>query len=274
MKLPKISIVIPSYNQAQYLGQTLSSITSQNYSNIEIIVMDGGSNDGSVNIILGYADKLSYWVSSPDNGQADAIYRGFERCTGEIIGWINSDDLLLPGCLQKVAHYFISNPDKECVVGGCVIIDSKDNIIKDRLGLPALNAGIYVTFNKLLYWGCGFNQPASFWRRDIFFEVGGFDSTLKYCFDYDMYFRLAKRKSFGLLNECIACFRIHGTSKTSTLQDIRSLENESLWKIYGRYDSTKLTQRVFYYYFNVLYIAKNKMYSILNIIGLYHITLT
>jgi len=234
--------------------------------------MDGGSNDGSVDIILAYADRLAYWVSAPDNGQADAIYRGFERCTGEIIGWVNSDDLLLPGCLYKVANYFISNPKKECVVGGCVIIDSKNNIIKDRLGLPVLNAGIKVTFDKLLYWGCGFNQPASFWRRDVFFEVGGFDTSLKFCFDYDMYFRLAKRKAFGLLIDCIACFRIHETSKTYTLQHIRLLENEALWQLYGRYNRNKYMRKYLYYYYNVFYLVKNKVFAVLNKIGLYPIT--
>lgn len=254
MKLPKISIVIPSYNQAQYLEQTLSSIVSQNYPDIEIIVMDGGSNDGSVDIISAYADKLTYWVSAPDKGQADAIYRGFERCTGEIIGWVNSDDLLLPGSLHKVAHYFISNPDKECVVGGCVIIDSEGKTIKDRLGLPVFNQGHRVTFNKLLYWGAGFNQPASFWKRKAFFAVGGFDTNLNYCFDYDMYFRLAQQKPFGFMNEPLSSFRIHGESKTTTMQAVRSMENEILFNKYGLYSSTVVNRKIKYIFYQLSYL--------------------
>lgn len=235
--LPKITIVTPSYNQARYLEVTIQSVLTQGYPNLEYIVMDGGSSDGSVEIIKKYSGQLTYWKTGPDNGQADAIYRGFELSTGQIIGWVNSDDILLPGSLINVAQYFKKHPDKECVVGGCLMIDSNSKIIMGQLGLPRCNLGTRVTYKKLLFHTTeGFNQPAAFWLRKSFFEVGGFDTQLKFCFDYDLFLRLAKRKPFGLLKEYLACFRVHPQSKTANLGSIMEAENEILKQRFGFYE--------------------------------------
>lgn len=235
-ELPKISIVTPSYNQASYLEDTLKSILNQNYPNLEYIVMDGGSTDGSVDIIKKYADRLTYWESAPDKGQADAIFRGFEHATGEILGWVNSDDLLLPGSLDKVGNWFRKHPEEEWVIGGSVLIDHYGKRIYARFGLPKADLGVKVTFKRLLLHNCGgFHQPASFWKRNVFFLGGGYDRSLRFCFDYDMYFLLAKRRNSGRIRSFLAAFRFHQDSKTSTLDNIFHKENEILWRKYGRY---------------------------------------
>lgn len=145
--LPKISIVTPSYNQAQFLEETILSVLKQDYPNLEYIIMDGGSTDGSVDIIRKYEDKLAYWVSKPDKGQADAIYRGFEKSTGEILGWINSDDYYLPGAFNAVGRFFQLKPTTKFLVGNVLIVDSKGKFIYHKYNFPA-------SFKKLLYGGC------------------------------------------------------------------------------------------------------------------------
>lgn len=236
--LPKISIVTPSYNQAQYLEATMRSILDQGYPDLEYIVMDGGSTDDSAEIIQKYSDRLTYWESAPDKGQADAIFRGFERATGEIFCYVNSDDLLLPGSLEMVGRWFREHPDEEWVVGGSILIDGLGKpIIRSRRGLPEADLGVKVTFKRLLLHNCGgFHQPASFWRRSAFEQAGGFDRTLRFCFDYDLFFRLARRRPSGRIRSFLAAFRYHPASKTSTLESVFREENETLWKRYGRYD--------------------------------------
>ena len=120
---PRISIVTPSYNQARFLEKTIRSVLDQEYPNLEYIVMDGGSDDGSVEILRRYSNRLTYWRSSRDDGQADAIKRGFTLATGDILGWVNSDDLLLPGSLEHVAHQFRQHRGADFLAGGFVPID-------------------------------------------------------------------------------------------------------------------------------------------------------
>ncbi len=248
--LPKITIVTPSYNQAAYLEATLQSVLSQDYPNLEYIVMDGGSTDGSFGIIDKYSSKLAYWESHPDNGQADAIYRGFERATGEIFGFVNSDDLLLPGALLKIGNWFLTHPFEEWVVGGSVIIDPKGDHFRGRLGNPCFNLGGRVTFEQLLFGGCGgFNQPASFWRRSVFFEIGGFDRRLRFCFDYDLFFGLSRRRPSGNIREFIAAFRLHPESKTTNLYELKLKEDEFLCEKYGKYNCNKIVRCIKTFWF-------------------------
>ena len=242
--LPKITIITPSYNQGEFIEKTIHSVLDQNYPNLEYIVMDGGSTDGSVEIIQLCADRLAHWESHRDDGQADAVYRGFEQSTGEILGYLNSDDILLPGCLEKVGRYFMAYPKEEWVVGGTVYIGPNGQHLYNRIGLLICNLGVRVSFGRLLFSGCGFNQPASFWRRDPFFAVGGFDKSLQFSFDYDMYFRLAQRRPSGHIREFLAGFRIHPTSKTCTIINICDTENDILWRKYGRYEKSKAYRKI------------------------------
>lgn len=266
--LPTITIVTPSYNQASFLEATIRSVLDQGYPNLEYIIMDGGSTDGSVDIIRRYADRLTFWVSEPDKGQADAIFRGFEKGSGTILGWLNSDDCLLPGALEQVGRYFQSHPETDCAVGGCVIVDAHGNLLKDRQGFPDFTYGVRVTFNSLLYCGCGFNQPASFWRREAFFSTGGFDRSLRFCFDYDLFIRLARRAPFGRIDAFLACFRMHEESKTSTLQDVRHEENVLLWERYGRYRGSSLLRRVREQYYYRRYLLEHRYYQMKILAGM------
>lgn len=235
-KHPIISIITPSYNQSEYLEKTICSVISQGYPELEFIIMDGGSDDGSVEIIKKYLDNIDYWVSEPDKGQADAIYRGFERSSGEIIGWLNSDDFLMPEALKKVALFFEENPHVDCVIGGCLLVDEGGSLIRLN-NRPQYYLGLKQDFRKLLFWETGFCQPACFWRRDAFFRVGGFDRDLRFCFDYDMFLRLAKEKPFGVIPDFLACFRHHGESKTSTLSDVCEREKVEVRRKHGLYST-------------------------------------
>lgn len=230
--LPRITIVTPSYNQGKYIEQTILSVLNQNYPNLEYIIMDGGSIDGSVAIIKKYEKFLSYWCSEKDEGQADAIHRGFKKGTGEILGWVNSDDLLMPGCLSSVAQYFLHHPHIDCVVGNAVGINEYSKMLGDPLGLPWVVFGRFETYNKLLYrGGMGFSQPASFWRRKPYFDIDGLDTSKQFALDYDLFLRLAKLKPFDYLNQTLACFRMHNSSKTANLQHIRKRESTQILSI-------------------------------------------
>jgi glycosyltransferase involved in cell wall biosynthesis len=226
-QLARISIVTPSYNQASFLERTIRSVLDQGYPNLEYIVMDGGSTDGSVEIIQKYQDRLAYWVSEPDQGQADAIYRGFERSTGEILGWLNSDDYYLPGALQAAGKLFEKRPAVELVIGNSIVVDEHESLLYTREAFP-------VSFSRLLYWHWGFSQPATLWKRAPFFETGGFDRKMRFCFDYDMYLRLLKRRPACRLDRYLAAFRVHAAAKTSTLQDVRHAEDRILHQKFKR----------------------------------------
>src|SRR3990172_2353225 len=246
--LPRITVVTPSYNQGQFLEQTVLSVLNQGYPDLEYIVRDGGSTDGSVEILRKYTGRIHYWRREKDKGQADAVKRGFERATGEILCWVNSDDILIPGALSAVGEYFASNPDTELLVGGCVQIDERGELWKDRKNRLAFNLGTEVTHHQLLFIGCRFAQPASFWKRSVFFEVGGFDTSLRFCFDYDMYLRMTKRKPGTRLPRFLAAFRVHLASKSSTLTEIRSKENQILYQRFGK-DRIPAWQRAWYRFY-------------------------
>lgn len=241
--LPSFTIVTPSFNQGDFLEETIQSVLGQDYPALEYVIMDGGSTDCSVDIIRKYESRLFHWESHKDSGHADATYRGFERGVGELLGWVSSDDLLLPECLHKVGRYFAMHPEVVCVIGGAVIIDSESRPLRSRTGTALCNLGNRMTFDKLLFKHCSFNQPASFWRRSAFEAAGGFDRSLKFCHDYDMYFRLAQQGPFGRIKDWLACFRLHSMSKTSNLQDLCAAENEILWRKYGRYEAAPVKRK-------------------------------
>jgi glycosyltransferase involved in cell wall biosynthesis len=206
MDLPSISIVTPSYNQAQYLDETIQSVLDQGYPNLQYMVIDGGSTDGSVEVIKKYEKHLDYWVSEKDKGQMDALNKGVRRSTGEIFGFINSDDLLYPRALQRVADTW--NLGARWIVGWCKYLELEGS---DYPYLPRAHG------RKVDYFlDNPFPQQSSFWARKYFDEVGLFREDLHYCFDYEFWMRLRFKSTAKpwVVRQCLGAFRYHETSKT------------------------------------------------------------
>jgi glycosyltransferase involved in cell wall biosynthesis len=225
MDWPKISIVTPSYNQSKFLERTILSVIKQNYPNLEYIIIDGGSTDGSVEIIRKYEHYLAYWVSEPDQGQADAIRKGFEKSSGEIMAWLNSDDLYLPMALWKVAKLFRQNPEADLVYGNIYLIDEDDRKIGE-LRFTKFD------FKTLIFEGGNLHQTGAFWRRRIYEQVGGINPCYKFCMDFDFFCRVAEVGRLVHLRDYLACFRIHKNAKSSILKNVGEVEHEQIRQRY------------------------------------------
>jgi len=243
------------------LEQTIKSVLEQKYPNLEYIVMDGGSSDNSVDIIKKYSAQLSYWESEKDKGQSDAIHRGFGHCTGDLIGWINSDDIFLPNAFDNYAKAYMSNPGVEFISGGSVLINSKSRLMKSLFGFPCIysDKGL-MTYNRIAGKGFRFLQPGSIWSRAAYYEVGGIDTNMVFCFDRDLFIRLSKRKPGIGIGKLVAGYRIHGDSKTSKLQGIRKKEDKLL-KIRYQPISSNIIKR---YLIRICVILNNKLSIIKN----------
>ena len=227
---PKISIVTPSYNQGKYLEETILSILDQKYANLEYIIVDGGSTDNSVDIIKKYENHIAFWVSEKDNGQSEAINKGFKKATGDIICWLNSDDILVAGALQRVVTYFNENPDSDMVNGLLVLIDEDSKILSNHFILRQkrwyARRGIYYVA-----------QPSLFWRRKVFETVGMLREDFHASMDTEFLIRVFKNKlKIGHVEKILAGFRMHSTSKSSAgwanLDYLRDLKE--LRKLHGK----------------------------------------
>jgi len=208
ISIPKISIITPSFNQGQFIEQTILSVLNQNYSNLEYIIIDGGSTDNSVNIIKKYSRHLTYWISEKDNGQASALNKGLKHCSGEIFNWINSDDYLEEGALLKVADSFEKN---NCDVVAGAVCDFKEDVplkITSNANLQIdeyLKKGVELTYH----------QPAVWLRLDRMKEIGTFNENFHYCFDQEYMLRyLLHFANVFYLPDVLAYFRLHESSKS------------------------------------------------------------
>ncbi len=211
MQLPKITIITPSYNQGQYLEQTILSILSQGYENLEYIIIDGGSTDNSVDIIKKYEDKLSYWVSEKDSGQSDAIEKGLSKATGDIFNWINSDDYLEPNSLITIAKSFLQNPTKKIICGYTHCFYDEDGSESHTYRMGIKKTVVETIMNVEM------NQPGSFYNLNTIKELGGLNETLNYVFDGELWFRFLCKHGLGAVgfsDALIAHFRLHKTSKS------------------------------------------------------------
>jgi glycosyltransferase involved in cell wall biosynthesis len=207
---PRVAIVTPSYNQGQFLRRTIDSVLGQNYPHIDYLVVDGCSKDDSVAILRSYGDRLN-WVSERDRGQTQAINKGFARTTGEIRSFLNSDDTLLPGAVEKAVSHLLAHPDCGMVYGSAHCIDEKDQILCDYRTAD-------YSFERLIE-NCCVCQPAAFWRSDLAQRVGPFDESLHFAMDYDYWLRIDRMGAkIEHLREFLACSRIHDATKTSTQQ--------------------------------------------------------
>ena len=215
MSVKKISIITPSYNQVNFLKETVESVSSQLVDlESEHIIIDGGSTDGSVDFLKSTGNKVT-WISEKDKGQADAVNKGIRLATGDIIGWLNSDDLYLPGALQAVADHFRDHPGCRWAYGRCIIIDTAGRE-RWKWITRYKNARLkHYTFEKLLRENF-ISQPAVFFRKDIFEEAGLLDLNLHYAMDYDLWLRFALISPAGVIKRDLASFRRHGSSKSET----------------------------------------------------------
>ncbi len=210
-RLPRISIITPSYNQAAFIEQTILSVLNQDYPDLEYIVMDGGSTDGTLEILKKYNGRL-IWISEPDRGQSHAINKGFSMATGEVLAFLNSDDLYEPGALIKVGQFFAKNPEAAWLTGRCHIIDKYGKEIRKAITSYKnfwLRMGGYRTLQILNF----ISQPATFWQRAVVESIGPFDETLEYSMDYDYSLRVGQHHPWHVLDLYLASFRIHPTSK-------------------------------------------------------------
>jgi glycosyltransferase involved in cell wall biosynthesis len=209
---PPLSIITPSFNQARFLEATILSVLDQDYPNIEYIIVDGGSTDGSVDIIKKYAARLAWWVSEPDKGQTDAINKGFARAGGDILAWINSDDTYEPGAVSDAVEYFQSHPEIGLVYGDTHFIDEQEQVI------GKFNAR--QTDYQLLRRGyVHIPQQAAFFRSDLWREVGPLDPSFYFAMDYDLWVRLAARAPIHYTPQMWANFRLHSGGKTIIADD-------------------------------------------------------
>lgn len=213
-----VSIIIPSFNQAQFLERTLRSVLGQSHS-AEIIVMDGGSTDGSVDILRRYDAQLAYWESVPDRGQTHAINKGMARATGDIRAYLNSDDLLLPGALAAVAEAHKVNPEADILHGRCITIDEDDKPLPKRYFSDIETADDVLDLWDVWLAGRNFVQPEVFWTRRIAEKIGPFDEMRHYAMDYDYWCRaiLAGAKVHHI-DQDIAAFRIWALQKSAAAE--------------------------------------------------------
>ena len=204
---PLVTIVTPSYNQAPYLEETIKSVLSQTYNKIEYIIIDGGSEDGSLDVIGKYADYLAHWVSEKDRGQTEAINKGFDLARGEILAWINSDDTLLPNAVEEAVQFLQANQEIGLVYGDANYIDEKSRVIgkfpASQTDLKRLRRG-YVHIP----------QQASFFRKTLWDQVGPLDPEFFFAMDYDLWVRIASVSEIRYVPRTWANFRLHRDAKT------------------------------------------------------------
>ncbi len=209
---PKISIVTPSFNQGAYLEQTIQSVIGQNYPNLEYIVMDGGSTDNSVDIIRKYESHITHWESGSDGGQADAINRGFALTTGDILAWLNSDDMYLPGTLDLISKDFSATGKDELQIfcGNCIhLVEETGEVFGSNISHTALvsDLGLY---DYLV-------QPSCFWTKKTSEVVGPLHERLTYAFDWEWFLRAKKKGcAFIPLDQYLSIYRIHAGHKTGS----------------------------------------------------------
>jgi glycosyltransferase involved in cell wall biosynthesis len=231
----KFSIITPSFNQAVFIERTVQSVINQaGFFSVEHIVRDGGSTDGTSDILEKYSGRIRY-ISEPDMGMQDALNKGFDMATGEIIGWLNSDDTYLPDALRKVADHFNRHPDCLWLYGNCRIVDEHDQVIRKWITAYKNRLSRKYSFERLLVENF-ISQPAVFMRRSALKDAGPVDPGLPTAMDFDLWLRLAKLGMPGYINDDLACFRVHKDSISS--RNFRE-QFEEQYRIHQRYDQNR-----------------------------------
>ena len=216
MKYPRISVVTPSFNQAKYIKATIDSVLSQDYPNLEYIVMDGGSTDGTVEILKSYGKRLK-WVSEKDKGQTDAINKGLRKSTGEVMAYLNSDDIYLPGTLKRVGEYY-GKTKADWITGDCLVIDEEGEESKNNWLISGYKRFLMSLYSRttLMVADSMLPQPSTFWSRAAWDKVGEFNDKYHYVMDYDYWLRLSQFYKPHDLKVALSGFRAQPDSKSET----------------------------------------------------------
>ena len=237
---PKITIVTPSYNQGNYIEKTLRSVLLQGYPNLELIVVDGGSDDQSVQVIEKYAQWLTWWVSEPDRGQSHAINKGLERSTGTLLGWLNSDDYLLPGALFKLAEAYLEDPTVGAVYG--------HGRMDDETGQVVYTPELKQVDHDMLFGWCfnnDFMQPSCLFTRDAWSAVGPINEDLHFTLDVEYWIRISERFSFRMISDMLSVSLSHPDAKTISMRNRSHAELAMLCLRWKRYqDAERVLQHI------------------------------
>ena len=232
-KLPKITVITPSYNQGGFIEQTNQSVLDQGYPDLEYLVMDGGSTDQTLEILRKYSGNLLF-SSEPDRGQSEAINKGLRLASGEVISYLNSDDLLVPGALVKVGNFFAAHPEAFWLAGRCRLIDPKGKEVR-RFITFYKNFWLLFRSYQVLQVLDFIPQPATFWRREVIERVGYFDESLHYALDYDYSLRVGRHYRLWTMSQYLAAFRTHPASKS---RQGTAIHFEEEFEVLKRYPTT------------------------------------
>ena len=236
---------MPTFNHAKYIERSILSILNQDYPNLDLIIIDGGSNDGTNKIIKKYLDKISFYVSEKDKGQSDALNKGFKFCKGEVYGWLNSDDIYLPNSFNLAVSALKDNPSKKIVFGDWLSIDDKDNIID-------YNHAFDFNLNHFKYEGFHLNAQSMFWRSEVHKKFSGFNLDLNYTMDYQMIIEFGineGQQSFVRMPQALGGFRRYEGQKTTGTNINISKEHKFISEKYRYIDKYKLIGRFKRLYF-------------------------
>lgn len=261
---PKISIVMPSYNQVQFIERSILSILNQDYPNTELIVIDGGSDDGTTDIIKKYKNKINLWISEKDQGQSDALNKGFKHCTGEIYGWLNSDDIYLPNAFKNAVSVLKKNVDKKIVFGDWLSIDNEDNIIDH-------NHAFDFNLNHFKYEGFHLNAQSMFWHRSAHDNFSGFQINLHNCMDYQMILEFGineGEQSFVRMPKILGAFRRYEGQKSAGMIPNVVKEQRLISEKYKYLDKYRLIGKLKRIYFRlrraVWYYKRGNLVNLVN----------
>ncbi len=246
MDFPKFTIITPSFNQGVFLEATITSVLAQNYPNLEYFVIDGGSTDSSADIIKKYSNQIAFWVSEKDRGQSHAFNKGLQKATGEIVGWINSDDIYYDGVFEEAVAFFEDHPDVDFVFSDYKFIDENDILIKTRKEIP-FDYEIYRWTKNCYHANC-----AGFFRKRCFDRVGGLREDLQFGMDYELYLRFGKA---GLKSAHKSSFwggyRLHSMSKTILASAKQKMDAETIYKEYSEEKKFKALWILYYKLFRL-----------------------
>ncbi|MBO0933559.1 glycosyltransferase [Fibrella sp. HMF5036] len=267
MLWPRISIVMPSYNQAEFIRESIQSVLNQNYPNLEFIIIDGGSTDGTVNIIKEYECQLAYWISEPDNGQSHALNKGFNKATGNIMGWLNSDDLYTKYAFLNTINTFKRFPGLSVVFADYYFINKESRYIEYK---HAFNFKV----NQLYYEGWFLNVQSMFWTAEAHKRFGHFDINLHRNMDYDFVIRMGLNEGYNRfyrLNDiALGCFRLHENQKTRGMNDITIREQYLISSKINKLSKFTMIGKILRYVFRLRrlfwYIKRKGFLTVVNLI--------